>query len=77
MSSHTRADQQGSTMGITASAATLGRIAGPLLGGIVYDAAGPQWPFAVGGVLIALGLLILAAQKRSAGLPKSVPLAAS
>jgi MFS family permease len=77
VSSHTRADQQGSTMGITASAATLGRIAGPLLGGIVYDAAGPQWPFAVGGVLIALGLLILAAQKRSAGLPKSVPLAAS
>ncbi len=59
ISSHTRADQQGGAMGITASAATLGRIAGPLLGGIVYDAAGPQWPFAVGGVLIAAGLMIL------------------
>ena len=46
-------------MGFTSSAATLGRIAGPILGGIVYDAAGPQWPFALGGALTALGLVVL------------------
>jgi predicted MFS family arabinose efflux permease len=53
-------------MGFTASAATLGRIAGPILGGIVYDAAGPQWPFAVGGVLIAVGLVLFVARKGGA-----------
>lgn len=67
ISSHARADEQGGAMGITASAATLGRIAGPLLGGIVYDAAGPEWPFAVGGALIAGGLLFLAMRWKSAG----------
>lgn len=75
ISSKARADEQGGTMGITASAATLGRIVGPLLGGIVYDAAGPQWPFAVGGFLIAAGLLVLSAKWKAAG-PSSHALAA-
>lgn len=66
ISNHARRDMQGGTMGFTASAATLGRIAGPLIGGLVYDAAGPQWPFAVGGVLIAVGLLVLLARWKAA-----------
>jgi predicted MFS family arabinose efflux permease len=66
ISQNARADAQGGTMGFTASAATLGRIAGPILGGIVYDAAGPQWPFAMGGVLIAVGLLVFVARKNRA-----------
>ncbi|MBE7491490.1 MAG: MFS transporter [Planctomycetes bacterium] len=71
ISSHARADAQGGTMGFTASAATLGRIAGPILGGVVYDAAGPQWPFALGGTLIALGLLVLAFKWRVAAVVPS------
>lgn len=70
ISSHARADAQGGTMGFTASAATLGRIAGPITGGIVYDATGPQWPFALGGVLIATGLLILLARWRNVQPPR-------
>ncbi len=45
-------------MGFTSSAATLGRIIGPLLGGVLYDMAGPEYPFAVGGALIFMGLLV-------------------
>jgi MFS family permease len=71
ISSHARADQQGGTMGFTASAATLGRIAGPMLGGIIYDAAGPQWPFAVGGTLIAVGLLMLLARWKAVAPPQT------
>lgn len=69
ISSHTSKDAQGGTMGFTASAATLGRIIGPLAGGIVYDAAGPQWPFAVGGALIGLGLLIFIARWKTTAAP--------
>jgi len=59
ISRHTPPDQQGGAMGYTASAATLGRIIGPIVAGVIYDAAGPQWPFALGAALIAVGLLVL------------------
>ncbi|MCA8916730.1 MAG: MFS transporter [Planctomycetes bacterium] len=62
ISSHARADEQGGTMGFTASAATLGRIIGPILGGYIYDRFGPEQPFAIGGVLIGLGLLLFLAR---------------
>jgi MFS transporter, DHA1 family, tetracycline resistance protein len=69
ISSHAARDAQGGTMGFTASAATLGRILGPIIGGVVYDAAGPQWPFAVGGALIGLGLLIYIARWKTVAAP--------
>lgn len=69
ISSHTRADEQGGMMGVAASAATLGRIIGPVTAGAVYDAAGPQWPFAIGGILIAAGLLLLLARWKNVGPP--------
>jgi len=62
ISSHARADEQGGTMGFTASAATLGRIIGPILGGYIYDRFGPEIPFAVGATLIGLGLLLFIAR---------------
>jgi MFS transporter, DHA1 family, tetracycline resistance protein len=67
ISRHTPPDQQGGAMGYTASAATLGRIIGPIAAGIIYDAAGPQWPFALGAALIAAGLLVLIARWRRVG----------
>ncbi|MCF6228168.1 MAG: MFS transporter [Planctomycetes bacterium] len=57
--------EQGGTMGFTSSAATLGRIIGPLAGGILYDAAGPEWPFAIGGILIFMGLLVFVFRRRT------------
>ncbi len=72
ISSQSRADEQGAMMGVAASAATLGRIIGPVSAGAIYDAAGPQWPFAVGGVLIAGGLLLLLARWKAVG-PQAMP----
>lgn len=54
---------QGEAMGITASAATLGRIAGPLIGGLVYARVGPEWPFVLGAALVALAGLLLWAKR--------------
>lgn len=54
---------QGEAMGITASAATMGRIAGPLIGGIVYARIGPEWPFLVGGGLVGLAAVVLSSQR--------------
>lgn len=48
----------GGTMGFTSSSATLGRIIGPLAGGVIYGAVGPEWPFQLGAALIALALLV-------------------
>jgi MFS family permease len=70
ISSHARADEQGGTMGFTASAATLGRIIGPILGGYIYDRFGPEQPFAVGGALIGLGLLFFLARWKVIVKPK-------
>ncbi|MBK9973399.1 MAG: MFS transporter [Planctomycetes bacterium] len=75
ISTHTPADEQGGMMGVAASSATLGRIVGPTLGGIVYDAKGPQWPFAIGGTLIGLGLLFLVANYRGVAPPGNLPVA--
>ncbi len=50
---------RGETMGLTASAATLGRILGPLLAGAIYVRAGPQWPFVAGGVSVAAAWVLL------------------
>ena len=59
ISTHVAREAQGGMLGISSSVATLGRIIGPLAGGIVYDAAGPQYPFLVGAVLIGMGFIIL------------------
>ncbi|MBK6684290.1 MAG: MFS transporter [Deltaproteobacteria bacterium] len=56
-------DAQGEAMGITVSAATLGRIAGPLIGGLVYARVGPEWPFVLGAALVALAGLLLWANR--------------
>jgi predicted MFS family arabinose efflux permease len=58
ISSLAKAHAQGGTMGFTSSSATLGRIIGPLIGGLVYAIVGPEWPFVVGAVLIATALLV-------------------
>lgn len=63
ISNATEADSQGGMMGVAASSASLGRIVGPIVGGLVYDAIGPRWPFIVGGVLIVVGWLALLPQR--------------
>jgi DHA1 family tetracycline resistance protein-like MFS transporter len=52
----------GETMGLTASAATLGRIAGPMIGGVAYATLGPPAPFLVGSAFLAVALAVLLAR---------------
>ena len=65
ISTHAKRTAQGGTMGFAASSATLGRILGPIIGGIVYARFGPQWPFTIGAALIGLGMLVFMAKWKS------------
>lgn len=51
--------RQGAAMGLTSSAATLGRTVGPLIAGVLFARLGPAWPFTVGGLLVWASLLVL------------------
>ena len=47
-------EEQGSTMGIVNSYNSLGRIFGPIAGGVIFDTLGYQWPYIVGSILFFL-----------------------
>jgi multidrug resistance protein len=54
VSQRTPADQQGTIMGVLNSYGSLGRILGPLLGGVVFDVLGHSAPFVISGFLFLL-----------------------
>lgn len=56
----TPADEQGVSMGVTNSLASLGRIIGPALGGFLYGFASPVAPFISAGVMALIALVIVA-----------------
>ncbi len=57
--------EQGASMGVTNSLASLGRIVGPAVGGVLYELAGPTAPFSSAGVFSLLALaIVLFAYKR-------------
>lgn len=47
-------EEQGSAMGVVNSYNSLGRIFGPVVGGVIFDVLGYQWPYIVGSVLFFL-----------------------
>jgi MFS family permease len=49
---------RGAVMGLSQSAGSLGRVAGPLSSGALFDHFGPWSPFAVGAVLVLLALIV-------------------
>jgi DHA1 family tetracycline resistance protein-like MFS transporter len=57
VSRRTAASQQGAALGLTQTAATLGRIAGPTLAGFLIGASGLTAPFWAGAVLALLGMV--------------------
>jgi len=57
----TPSDEQGVAMGVTNSLASLGRIIGPALGGVLYERLGHASPFLSAGVLAAGACLIVVA----------------
>lgn len=52
-------DQRGRAYGFYALAAGLGATLGPLLGGWIYEALGPQAPFYANGLILAVSTLLL------------------
>ena len=57
----TGGDQRGRAYGLYTLAAGLGATVGPLVGGWLYEAVGPQAPFLANGVVLALCTAVLAA----------------
>lgn len=51
--------EQGAVFGTTQSSASLGRILGPAIGGYVYQRLAIFAPFVIGGVMAALGFLVV------------------
>jgi DHA1 family tetracycline resistance protein-like MFS transporter len=63
-------EEQGVTMGVAQSLASLGRILGPALGGFIYQNVSIQSPFVVSGILALSGLatvLVMAKQLPDSG----------
>ncbi|HVO36329.1 MAG TPA: MFS transporter [Gemmatimonadales bacterium] len=57
VSRHATAGQQGAALGLTQTASTLGRIAGPTLAGFLIGASGTATPFRAGAGLAVLGMV--------------------
>jgi DHA1 family multidrug resistance protein-like MFS transporter len=57
-SKRTSVNEQGAVMGIVNSYNSLGRIFGPIVGGLIFDGLGYQWPYIVGSLLFCLIFLL-------------------
>ena len=57
-------ENQGGIMGVTRSATTMGRVAGPALAGALFGFMGMDWPYIVGAALMAV-VMILALKNRA------------
>jgi MFS transporter, DHA1 family, tetracycline resistance protein len=55
----TPAEEQGSVMGVTNSLASLGRIIGPVIGGVLYQHFSRGAPFLFAGILAACSLILV------------------
>ncbi len=60
VSKRTTADKQGAILGVVNSYNSLGRIFGPILGGVIFDTLGFQWPYITGAAVFALALVLSA-----------------
>ena len=57
-------EQQGMNMGIVNAFSSLGRVFGPIAGGMIFDLIGPQWPYLVGAGIFFIALLFANVQLR-------------
>ena len=57
--------QQGVAYGVAQSANALGIGIGPLLGGLLYDQVGQEWPFYLNGIILILSAFWVLALLRS------------
>jgi MFS family permease len=59
VSQYSPSDMQGGMLGLNQSMASLGRILGPLIGGVCFDYIHIRAPFPVGGILVLVALVLL------------------
>ena len=52
-------ENQGMVMGVTRSATTLARVAGPALAGLLFDVMGKDWPYYAGAVSMATVMVLV------------------
>lgn len=66
VSKRTPARDQGSMLGVVNSYNSLGRIFGPITGGVIFDTLGYRWPYILGSLLffLILGLSIVLFNRR-------------
>ncbi len=60
--------EQGGTLGVSQSFSSLGRVIGPFWGGFILGAAGIEWPFYTGSILLIVAFILalrLPSQKKS------------
>ena len=60
VSKRTLADEQGRILGVVNSYNSLGRVFGPVLGGMIFDLLGFRWPYIVGSVIFFITLVLSA-----------------
>jgi DHA1 family multidrug resistance protein-like MFS transporter len=60
VTSLTTAEKRGRVMGIFSASRNMGLVAGPLLGGVAFDAISPQAPFLLCGIVVFIGATMLA-----------------
>ena len=51
-------EEQGGILGVTRSATTLGRVAGPAIAGSLFGLLGKDWPYFFGAVVMAVVMII-------------------
>lgn len=59
------AEEHGSMLGIASSVGSLSRMVGPVLGGVLYDAAGGRGAFFGGALISAVAVVVAVAMRRS------------
>jgi MFS transporter, DHA1 family, multidrug resistance protein len=70
-------DQQGMNMGIVNAFASLGRVFGPIAGGLLFDLMGHQWPYLVGAGIFFVAFLFANVQFRRDARVRPGPISAS
>ena len=60
------AARRGEAMGFQQSASSLGRILGPIIGGVLFDYAGVPWPYLTGAALSVLAVVLVRGARTAA-----------
>lgn len=58
ISKYAGTDERGSTLGVSQSFSSLGRVIGPFLGGFFIGSIGLRWPFYLGSIFVVVALLL-------------------